>query len=314
MKAIGLTEWGGPEVLHAMELPEPEAGPGQLKIRVRAAAVNPADTLLRSGGMAAQLADVPPPFVPGMDAAGVLEQVGAGVVTDLRPGDRVVAVVSPRGSHGAYAEHVVVPAESVVRAPAGATDAEAATLPMNGLTALQAMDTLALRPGQTLAVTGAAGAVGGNAVQLAKAEGLRVVADASAADEPLVRDLGADIVVRRGNDFADRVREVLPEGTDAVVDSALLNQLVLPAVRDGGQIVTLRGFRGPRERVRDITFHPIDVADYARAHARFDHLRQMAEDGLITLRVAGTFPEAQAAQAHRALEAGGARGRLVLEF
>jgi NADPH:quinone reductase len=223
--------------------------------------------------LAEQLKDVPPPYVPGMDVAGVLEQVGEGGATDLRPGDHVMAIVVPRGSHGAYAERIVVPAGSVVRRPAGATDAEAATLPMNGMTAQMALDTLALRPGQTLAVTGAAGALGGYAVQLAKADGLRVVADASEADERLVRELGADVVVRRGNDFASRVREAVPEGADGLLDGALLNELVLPAVRDGGRIVTVR----PQER--GITFHPISVYDYAREQAKLDRLRQLVEDG-----------------------------------
>ncbi|MGH3301835.1 MAG: alcohol dehydrogenase catalytic domain-containing protein, partial [Streptosporangiaceae bacterium] len=183
-----MTEFGGPDVLHIVELPDPEAGPGEMRMRVRAAAVNPTDTGLRGGARASQLKDIPPPYVPGMDAAGELDQIGPGVSTDLRVGDRVMAIVVPHGSHGAYAELVVVPAESVTRVPAGATDAEAATLPMNGLTTRQALDVLDLAPGQTLVVTGAAGAVGGYAVQLGKAEGLRIVADASTRDEQLVRN------------------------------------------------------------------------------------------------------------------------------
>jgi len=125
-----------------VELPDPEAGPGEVRIRVHAAAVNPTDTGLRSGGRAALLKDIPPPYVPGMDAAGILDQIGAGVSTDLQVGDRVMAIVVPHGSRGAYSEFVVVPAESVTRVPAGATDAEAATLPMNGLTTRQALDLL----------------------------------------------------------------------------------------------------------------------------------------------------------------------------
>jgi len=222
MRAVGITEWGGPEVLHLVELPDPEAGPGEVRIRVHAAAVNPTDTVLRSGGRAQLAAGIPPPYVPGMDAAGVVEQIGDGARTDLRAGDHVMAIVVPYGSHGAYAERIVVPAESVARVPDGATDVAAATLPMNGLTARQALDVLALEPGWTLAVTGSAGAVGGYAVQLGKAEGLRVIADASPADERLVKELGADVVVPRGDGFARRVRELLPEGADGLVDAALL--------------------------------------------------------------------------------------------
>jgi NADPH:quinone reductase-like Zn-dependent oxidoreductase len=107
-----------------------------------------------------------------------------------------VAVVS--GTHGAYAEHLVVPAESVARVPAGMSDVEAATLPMNGLTARMALDLLELPAGATVAVTGAAGAVGGYVVQLATADGFRVIADAADKDEQLVKDLGADVVLPRG--------------------------------------------------------------------------------------------------------------------
>jgi NADPH:quinone reductase-like Zn-dependent oxidoreductase len=268
--------------------------------------------MLRDGARADQLKDVPPPHVPGMDVAGVLEQIGPGVRTDLAVGDRVMAIVVPHGSHGAYSERVVVPAESVARVPAGATDAEAATLPMNGLTVRQALDLLGLEAGQILAVTGAAGAVGGYAVQLAKAEGLRVIADASPADEALVRDLGADVVVARGPTFAQEVRRAFPDGADGLIDGAVVGQAAADAVRDGGRIATLRGFVG--EEVRGITFHPVWVRNYAREQAKLDGLRRQAEDGHITLRVARTFPAERAAEAHDLLQAGGTRGRLVLEF
>jgi NADPH2:quinone reductase len=312
VKAIGVTEFGGPDALHVVELPDPEAGPGQVRIRVHAAAVNPTDTVLRSGARAAALKDVPPPYVPGMDVAGVLDQTGPGASTDLQVGDHVMAIVVPHGQAGGYAERVVVPAESVARVPAGATDVAAATLPMNGLTTVQALDLLGLEPGQILAVTGAAGAVGGYAVQLGKARGLRVVADAAPADEQLVKDLGADVVVRRGPEFAERVREAFPQGADGLVDAALLNELVIPAVRDGGRIATVRGFTGEEER--RITFHPVTVRSYAREQGKLDRLRRLAETGQVTLRVARTLPAERAAEAHRILEAGGTRGRLVLEF
>ena len=312
MRAVGVVSFGGPDALETVELPDPEAGPGEVRIRVRAATVNPTDTGLRSGARAAQLKEIPPPYVPGMDAAGVLDQIGEGVSTALQPGEHVMAIVVPNGSHGAYSELLVVPADSVARVPAGSSDAEASTLPMNGLTARMALDQLDLQPGQTLAVTGAPGAVGGYAIELAKAEGLRVVADAAPADEQLVRDLGADIVVARGDDFADRVRDAVPEGVDGVVDAALLDQLVVPAVRDGGRIATVRGYRGEEER--GITFYPVFVRNYAKEQAKLDQLRQLVEDGRVTLRVAAVLPAEEASAAHRRLEAGGTRGRLVLEF
>jgi NADPH:quinone reductase len=312
MRAVGVTTFGGPDALHVMDLPDPQAGPGEVRIRVHAAAVNPTDTVLRSGGRADRLKDVPPPHVPGMDVAGVVDQVGDPAGAGLRPGDHVMAIVVPHGSHGGYAERVVVPAESAVRVPAGATGVAAATLPMNGLTARQALDLLALSPGRTLAVTGAAGAVGGYAVQLGKAAGLRVIADASAADEDLVRGLGADAVVRRGEDFGEQVRAESPGGADGVVDAALLNERAVAAVRDGGGLAGLRGFRG--EPRRGVAFHPVLVRDYAREQAKLDRLREQAERGQVALRVAAVYPAEQAPEAHRHLEAGGVRGRLVLQF
>jgi NADPH:quinone reductase-like Zn-dependent oxidoreductase len=312
MRAVGITEFGNPDVLHFVDLPDPQPGPGDVRIRVRAAAVNPTDTGLRSGGRAAQLKDIPPPYVPGMDAAGTLDQIGPGTSTDLHIGDRVMAIVVPSGSHGAYSELLVVPAESVTRAPADATNAEAATLPMNGLTTRLALDLLDLDPGQTLAVTGAAGAVGGYAVELGKAAGLRIIADAAPQDEPLVKELGADVVVPRGPAFAEHVRAVVRDGADGLIDAALLNELAIPAVRDGGQIATLRGYTGDSER--GITFHPVFVRTYAREHDKLDQLRHLAETGIVSLRVARTLPAELAAEAHRTLEAGGTRGRLVLEF
>jgi NADPH2:quinone reductase len=304
--------FGGPEVLEVLDLPDPKVSPGELRIRVHAAAVNPTDTVLRSGARAEDLAGIPPPYVPGTDAAGVLEQIGEGTVTDLEVGDHVMAIVVPSGVHGAYAERVVVPAESAARVPAGASDVEASTLPMSGLTARLALDLLGLGSGQAVAVTGAAGVVGGYVVQLAKAEGLTVVADASPPDEPLVRGLGADFVVPRGPNVSARIRQAIPDGVDGLVDAALLGDLVVPALKDGGRIATLRRFVGRSER--DVSFHPVHVREYAREQGKLDWLRRQVENGQITLRVARTCPADQAAEAHRILEAGGTRGRLVLRF
>jgi NADPH:quinone reductase-like Zn-dependent oxidoreductase len=183
---------------------------------------------------------------------------------------------------------------------------------MNGLTARLALDVLDLDPGQWLAVTGAAGAVGGYTLELAQAEGLQVVADASTADRKLVEGLGADVGVERGPGVADRVRSVVPQGGDGVVDAALLNELAAPAVHDGGGVATLRGFTGRPDR--DIAWHPVYVRDYALAHGKLDQLRDLVEAGSVTLRVARTFSAVAAPEAHRLLEAGGVRGRLVLEF
>ena len=312
MKVVGVVEYGGPEALRIFEVPEPHAGPGQVRIRVGAATVNPADTAVRNGARAEAQKEFSPPYVPGMEAAGLLDEIGEGVTTDLVIGEQVMAIVVPRGSHGAYAEQVVVPIESVARVPAGTSLVEAATLPMNGLTARLALDLLALRPGQTLAVTGAAGAFGGYVVQLANSEGLRVIADASPIDTALVRALGADEVVDRGDDVADRVRAIVPDGVDGLADGALLHAKALPAVRDGGAMATVRTFSDETER--GIMIHPVWVREYAREQAKLDQLRRQVAAGVLTLRVARTFTPENAGEAHRILEAGGTRGRLVIVF
>ena len=227
MRGVGVVEFGGPEVLRVVDLPEVHAGAGQVRIRVHAASVNPTDTSTRNGTRAVALREIPPPYIPGMDGAGVIDEIGPGTDTDLALGDAVMAMVIPSGSHGAYRESIVLSADSVVRAPTNASHVEAATLPMNGLTARQSLDQLALEPGQTIAVTGAAGCYGGYVVQLAKAEGLRVVADASSVDEHLVADLGADIVVPRGDDIAMQVRKVAPDGVDGLADGAVQRELAV---------------------------------------------------------------------------------------
>src|SRR3954469_6687530 len=242
MRVVGVVEFGGPEALRVVEVAERHAGPGEVRIRVHAATVNPTDTFVTNGTRAKAQQKDPPPYVPGMDVAGVLDEIGEGVATDLQGGEHVMAIVPPKGSHGGYSEQLVLPVESVARVPAGASDVEASTLPMNGLTARLALDLLALQPGQTLAVTGAAGSFGGYVVQLAKADGLRVIADASAADEQLVRDLGADVVVPRGDAVADHIRKEAPDGVDAVADGALLHTAVLPAIKDGGALAAVRVF------------------------------------------------------------------------
>ena len=247
-----------------------------------------------------------------MDAAGILDEIGAGAVTDLAVGDRVMAIVLPFGSHGAYSEFLVVPAESVAPAPAGSSHAEASTLPMNGLTARLSLDLLKLAPGQTIAVTGAAGAYGGYLVQLAKAAGLTVLADASEKDRTLVQSLGADVVLPRGDDLATHIRAHLPDGVDAVADGALLFEKVMPAIKDGGGLAVVRGFTGTAER--GITVHPVWVREYVKAQAKLAELGCLVESGQVTLRVARTVPAAKAAEAHRILEAGGTRGRVVIEF
>lgn len=311
MRAVCFSKFGGPEVLEVAELPDPVPGPGEVRIKVAAAAVNPTDTGMRSGGRAEALAAFEPPWVAGMDAAGVIDEVGPGA--DWQVGEEVMAIVVPmRTGRGAQAEQVVVPAASVARIPAGASLVEASTLPMNALTVRRALDLLNLQPGQTLAVTGAAGAVGGYAIQLGKADGLRILADAAEKDEAIVRGLGADVVVPRGPDVAKAFREAAPEGVDGLIDAALIGPPVLTAIRDGGGLAVVRPFQGETER--GITIHRVAVSDYATNQEALNRLREQVEQGAVTLRVAGTFPPEKAGEAQEKLAAGGVRGRMVITF
>lgn len=312
MRAIGVTEYGGPEALCEIDLPAEPLGPGQVRVRVRAAAVNPTDTYVVNGarnrsGIPRDTADV-----PGMDIAGELVEIGPGTPTDLAVGAAVMGVVVPTDQHGAYREDIVLPVGSVVAAPRGASHAEAATLPMNGLTALLALDELALSPGQVLAVTGAAGALGAYVVALAKRAGLTVVADAAAQDETLVRSFGADEIVPRGDDVADRIRDLFPDGVDGLVDGAVQNELVLGAVKDDGGVATVRFWKG--DGSRQLRFHPVMVAEVAERRDWLNELRELAETGVLELRVADVVPAKEAGAAHERLAAGGVRGRLVLDF
>ncbi|MFC4530383.1 quinone oxidoreductase family protein [Sphaerisporangium dianthi] len=319
MRAVGHYEFGGPDVLRLVELPEPHAGPGEVRVRVHAAAVNPADTLLRSGGLAQAFAGIPAPYVPGMDIAGVIDEIGPGTRTDLSLGEPVMAMVHPVGqAAGGYAEYVVLPAGWVVSAPAGADHVAAATLPMNGLTAQLTLDLLALAPGSVLAVIGAAGALGGYLVQMGGHAGLTVLADAAPADEALVRRLGAADVVARGSDVAARILDRYPGGVDAVADAALAGPGLLGALRDGGVYARFRTGDEPGGHEIDgggrVSVRTTFVPDYAGRTDKLHQIRRLAESGAITPRVAAALPAAEAAEAHRRLEAGGLRGRLVLTF
>lgn len=312
MRALAVTDFGGPDALHVVDIEEPQAGPGQVRIRVHAATVNPTDTIMRSGGYADRLDGEPSPYVPGMDAAGVIDQVGEGAPWTV--GDRVMALVVPYGDgrRGAYADQVVVPAASVTSVPAQIDLEHASTLLMNAMTARVCLDELALPAGSTVAVTGAAGAFGGYAVQLAKADGLHVIADAQASDEQLVRALGADVVVPRGEDIAEQLRKVAPDGVDGLIDGSAQGDLVGGAIGDGGGMATVRGYRA--DPGRGIVVHRILVGKHVEQTAALDTLRDQAVAGVLRLRVAQVLPAEQAPEAHRLLEAGGVRGRLVLDF
>jgi len=311
IRAVGFTEFGDPSVLSVVTVPMPEPGPGQVRVRVAAATVNPTDLGFRHGGRRIP-EGVSPPYIPGMELAGVIDATGPSV-SSWQAGDRVIAAVSPwESGGGAQAEYRVVGADQLARVPDGISLEAAATLPMNGMTVRTALDMLALPPGSTLAVTGSAGAVGQYAIQLGTHDGLEVIGDAApGADEELVRSFGAAHVVPRGGEaMAASVRALYPSGVDAVLDAALLGPAILPAVRDGGQLLAVRPFQG--ETDRGIKISLVMVGQHLHEGARLASLVDLVSQGVVTLRVAELLPPERAAEAHRRLEAGGVRGRLVL--
>ena len=313
MKAIGIMRYGGPEVLEVIDIPEVNVGYGEIRIKNFASAVNPTDIVARSGMIAKFRKENPVfPSVPGMDVAGIVDQIGEGVRSDIKIGDRVMGMVIPDGDYGAYREQLVLNQDAVVFAPKNTSHEEACTLPMNSLTARLSLDLLNLTPGQVIAVTGGPGAYGGYVIQLAKCDGLIVIADSSDSDESLLRDLGVDIIISREKSFTDQIREHFPDGVDGLADGALLNEKAIEAVKDGGSFTSIRGFKGLPQR--DIKFSATWVTAYNCDYEKLDKIRQQVDDGMVTLRVADTVSPENAAEAHKRLEGGGTRGRMVIKW
>lgn len=283
-------------------------------MRVHAAGVNPVDAMLRAGQLRQRCQGLTPPFVPGMEVAGTIEEVGSGVDPrwGLVAGPHVVGFVDNLGSHGGYSEYLALPARSVVQSPKGAPTADAAGFLNNALTARNVLDAFRLPPGAALLVTGAAGSVGGYLVELGAAEALHVVAVAAEDDADLLRSLGAQTLVPRGPDIAERVLKELGGPVDAVADAALLHGRIAPAVRDGGQIGVLRFWDG--DPGRGITVKHLNVRERDGDRDAIVRLRDQAEDGTITLRPTLSFDADDAAAAHTRLEQGALRARIVLTF
>jgi NADPH:quinone reductase-like Zn-dependent oxidoreductase len=294
MRAAVVTTFGGPESVRVVETDLPEPGARQVRIKVAAAALNPVDAGVRAGafgGAGKQLGF-------GWDVAGTVDATG--VATAWQAGAEVVALdhgmIKPLGTH---AEYVVVDTDAVAKAPEGVDAAHAATLPLNALTAVQALDLLELTPGQSLLVTGAAGAVGGFAVQLAAHRGVLVTGLARADDEEFVRALGA----------AEFTTDGVPAGSvDAVLDAAILGERALAWVRDGGVFAGVIPQAAPAS-VRGVRTGAVEVSADG---ARLAELVRLVEEGVLTLRVAETYALEDAAKAHARLAEGGVRGRLVL--
>jgi NADPH:quinone reductase-like Zn-dependent oxidoreductase len=299
---------GGSGAPLLVETPIPEAGSMQVRIRVAAAGVNPFDLAVTAGSLASYgLARQRDSYGLGFDVAGVVDQVGEG--NPFAVGEEVIGLAARLElPYKAQAEYVVLDASAVARAPRNVPLAQAATIPLNALTAWQALDRTGVSQGDTLLVTGAAGAVGGYLVELAALRGVRVAGAAGSGDEELVRGLGAEWFVPRDEDLPTAVRNRVPGGVDAVVDAAVVGLAALDAVRDGGVFVALSAGIAP------VGLRGIDVATvFFRADAgQLTELVRLVEAGRLTLRVAGTYPLEKAADAHARLAAGGVRGRLVL--
>ena len=308
MRAVTIEQPGGPITVQDRDVRAAMAG--EVRIRVSAAAVNPVDTLM---WRTFAPTEAQPSLTPGMDVAGIVESIGPDVAR-VSVGDAVVAVINARGPDGGgQAELVLVPEASVVPAPTGFADTEAATLPMNGLTALEGLRLLDLRPGATLAVTGGAGLLASYVIPLAKRQGLVVIADSNSEDRALVVGFGADHVIPRGDGFVAGVRQLVADGVDAVFDTALLTSAVTPALRSGGAIAVVRGWQG-EDPNRDIRVAAVSVAKALTNTGWLELLCAEAVAGRLVPRVVATYPPERAQAAYERMDAGGLRGRVVLTF
>ncbi|HEY3611197.1 MAG TPA: NADP-dependent oxidoreductase [Pseudonocardiaceae bacterium] len=296
MKAMRIDTYGGPEVLHEAEVDTPEPGPGQLRIRVRTVGVNPFDAKVRSGGMAAMV-NTPLPATLGLEVAGTVDAVGSGV-SGFAVGDDVFGWADS----GAYAEYALM--TRVALKPAGLDWQTAVALPVAGETSERVLDLLNVTAGETLLIHGAAGAVGTVAVQLAVARGAKVIGTASAANHEYIAKLGA-IPTGYGAGLVERVRALAPDGVDAVFDVAGKGALPDSIELRGGtdRIVTIAD---PAARGLGVTFtsggDKVDLPGLA----------DRAVKGELVVAISGVYPLADVATAHRVIEAGHARGKLVL--
>ena len=311
MKAVVVRRFGGPEALEIADVPTPQPRTGQVRIRVQAAPVNPVDIATRSGwlaehGLMAASGDVG----IGWDLAGVVDAVGPGTGR-FTAGDAVIGMRDLLTAPvGAQAEQVVLDIDAVAPAPRSVPATEASTIPLNGLTAVQALNLLALRPGQWLLVTGAAGALGGFALELAALRGLRTVAVAAPRDEELVRRLGADEFVARTQGLGEAVRRVVPAGVDGALDAAVVGVAALDAVRDKGSFVAVAAGAAPMP-LRGTRVHNVWIRTDGPQLAE---LAELVDAGRLTPRVAATLPLQKVAAAHQRVAAGGLRGRIVLQL
>ncbi|MFP2926334.1 zinc-dependent alcohol dehydrogenase family protein [Pyxidicoccus sp. 3LG] len=312
MRAIVLPRFGGPELFEVRDVPTPTPGPGQVLVRVIASGTNPVDAKLRQDGTWAGLQ---PPSVIGYDASGVIEQVGPGV-TDFKPGDEVFYTPEIFGNpHGTYAELNVVPASIIAKKPPSLSHEEAAAVPLAAGTAWDAIvRRMQVRVGETVLIHGGAGGVGSFAVQIAKAAGARVLATSGPDNLETLRKLGADVVINYRSDDPAKValRETGGQGVDAVFDTAGKNMLPsIPATRPHGRLATILGFSGDVSAFypRNLTLHGIFLT---RERRRLEEMTALIERKQMKPLVERVLPLEQVAEAHRILDSGHGRGKLVL--
>lgn len=305
MKAIIAKSYGGPEVLEHTDRPDPKVGPDSFLIRVKAAGVNPVDWKIVAGYLDPMM-DVHFPLIPGWDVAGVVEAVGADA-TEYAVGDEVIGYVRrDEVQHGTYAELVAAPVRTLARKPASLSWQQAAGLPLAGLTAYQSLKRVDAKAGETVLVHAAAGGVGSLAVQIAVAQGARVIGTASERNHDFLRSLGAEPVTY-GDGLADRVRALAPEGVDAAVDfvgggAVEVSQELL---RDRSRVASIADGEAKNKGGHMVWVRP-DTADLTALGA-------LADAGKLTVPVEVIFPLPEAAEAFRRSMAGRARGKIVLE-
>jgi NADPH:quinone reductase-like Zn-dependent oxidoreductase len=305
MRAMVYRQYGGPEVLELAELPPPKTYVDSVLVRVRAAALNPADLAMQAGALDGAV-DTYFRVIPGWDIAGEVERAGI-AAPEFAPGDAVIGHIrgDVQRAHGGMAELVSTDARNLVRKPRALGFAEAAGLPLAGLTAYQAVaHVLDVQPGEILLVHGAAGGVGSLAVQIARTRGARVIGTASERDHYYARSLGAEPVTY-GEGVADRVRELAPGGADVVLDTV------------GGVLAATRTAARPGARIASIAEigSPGVTTVFCRmSHADLSALTELAEAGQLRVRVGATYRLEDAADAQRALAAGGTNGKVVIEL
>jgi NADPH:quinone reductase-like Zn-dependent oxidoreductase len=304
MQAVAMDRFGGPETLSLRALPVPEIGPDELLIRVESAGVGVWDPFEREGGFA-KLFGVEPrfPYVLGSDGAGTVAAIGR-QVTRFKESDRVYgcSLASPKG--GFYAEYAVVKADNAAHIPATLSTAEAGALMVDAITALRGLDdTLGLQGRESLLILGASGGIGHLAVQLAKRLGARVLAAASGEDGvALARRLGADAVVNgRRDDLAAAARAFAPGGLDAALLTAGGEpaERALAAVRIGGRAAYPHGVEPAPQPRPGVSVQSYDGTPDPQVIGK---LNRLIESGPFEVHIARTFPLAQAADAHRALD------------